>query len=377
MKSKPVIYLDNAASSFPKPGEVAKEVYETIDRVGGSPGRGGHQMALTAGRIMLEGRLAIARLLELSHPERIVFTKNATEGINLALRSLLKKGDSVACSAIEHNAVIRPLAAMKQDGIKIVEAPVNVYGLPDPKNLPGVTALVTTAASNVTGSIADLETIGKACAKKGILFIVDAAQAAGSIPLDLKHVDAIICSGHKGLLGPQGIGFVWFSPTVDPSPMIFGGTGSESVSQKMPDYWPDRFEAGTPNTPGVAGLTASIQWLTKKGVSAVRKKELGLIEMISKRFSSNQAIITYPPFDPAMRASLVCFNVDGRDPSDVADLLDQNGIAVRAGLHCAPEGHKTMGTFPAGAIRVSPGPFTTKKEIKTFFAALDKIIGKR
>ena len=377
MKKREYIYLDNAATSFPKPAAVAKAVARAIDITGGSPGRGGHKMALSASRIIFEGREIIANFFGLTSPERIVFTKNTTEGINLALRSLLKKGDSVATSGLEHNSVVRPVHALGKEGIKTVAAPLDKNGFPDPERLPDVTALIVTAASNVTGAIADLGSIGAACSKRGILFIVDAAQAAGSVPLDVTNVDVLVCAGHKALLGPQGTGFVWFSPKTDPQPFLFGGTGSESASAKMPDYWPDKFEAGTPNTPGVAGLVAGIRYIEKRGIESIRQKEVELVGKIMERFLNDSLITVYPPFELDKRASLVCFNIKGRDPSEVENQLDKAGFALRSGLHCAPAGHRFMGTYPDGAVRVSPGPFTTKKEIDFFFKAINEICGRR
>ena len=377
MKKREYIYLDNAATSFPKPPAVAKAVARAIDITGGSPGRGGHKMALSASRIIFEGRETIANFLGLDTQERIVFTKNATEGINLALRSLLKKGDSVATSGVEHNSVVRPIHALAKEGIKTVAAPLDKNGFPDPERLPNVTALIVTAASNVTGAIANLGAIGAACSRKKILFIVDAAQTAGSVSLDVTYVDALVCTGHKALLGPQGTGFVWFSPKTDPKPFLFGGTGSESASVDMPDYWPDRFEAGTSNTPGVAGLVAGIRYLEKRGMEAIRQKEVSLIGKIMESFLNHPDILVYPPFEPDKRVSLVSFNIKGRDPSEIENLLDKTGFALRSGLHCAPAGHRFMGTYPDGAVRVSIGPYTTKKEINFFLEAIDTICERR
>ncbi len=372
------VYLDNAATSFPKPRAVIKAIQNALENIGGSPGRGGHKMALTASRTLFSARMAIAELLGLKNPERIVFTKNATEGMNIALKGLLREMDNVAISHLEHNSVIRPLKSLEESrGIGALHAPADRYGLPDPARIPDVSALVTTGASNVTGAVADIRSLGKRFGNKKTLLIVDAAQTAGSIPFDTAGVDALICAGHKGLLGPQGTGFVWFAEGVDPIPLIEGGTGSESASDHLPSYWPDRFEAGTPNTPGIAGLKAGVEYIARRGIEAIREKEKVLCAMIIERLANDSSIILYPPFDLSARASLVTFNIKGEDPSEVAEKFSRQGIALRAGLHCAPSAHRFLGTFPEGAVRVSPGPTTTKTDIKSFFTALDSILKNR
>jgi selenocysteine lyase/cysteine desulfurase len=281
----------------------------------------------------------------------------------------------IGTSNVEHNAVIRPLTALSRlRGVTVVSVPCDAVGLPDADALPDdIGLLVTTAASNVTGGIADIPRLAAACRAKGIALVVDAAQAAGSIPLDFSGVAAVAAAGHKGLLGPQGTGFVWFAPGVEPAPYLYGGTGSDSDATAMPDYWPDRFEAGTVNTPGLAGLAAGVAWIIKKGIAAVREQETAFCETILNRMVDDDRIAVYPPFPAAARASLICFNVIGRDPAEVADAFDRRGFAVRAGLHCSPDGHRFIGTFPTGAVRVSPGPLTKAKQVAAFLTALDRI----
>ncbi|VAX19270.1 Cysteine desulfurase [hydrothermal vent metagenome] len=371
---KPPIYLDNASSSFPKPKSVAKAVSDAINLVGANPGRSSHVLGLKASRIVFETREAAALLLKLNSPERIIFTKNATEGINLALKGLLGPGDEVAISSLEHNAVIRPLTVLQDRGVKIVRAPCDANGLPDPGAVPDVKMLVTVGASNVTAALADIKRLGKACKEKNVLLMVDASQTAGCVPFDTSNIDVLACSGHKGLLGPQGTGLVWFAPHVRPETMIEGGSGSDSQSAFMPAYWPDRHEAGTLNTPGLAGLKAALKYLERRTIKAVRQSEVELCRIILDRLRDDARIVVYPPRGAARRAGLVSFNAKGVDPAQLGDRLDRLGIAVRVGLHCAPEAHRFLGTFPDGTVRVSPGVMTRKADIKKFFKALDKAL---
>ncbi len=368
------VYLDNASSSFPKPKAVAKAVADTISLVGANPGRAGHALGLKASRIVFEARIAIAQLLKLPHPERIIFTKNATEGINLGLKGILKRGDKVVISRLEHNAVIRPLTAMSRRGVRVEYAPCDENGLPDPGAIPDAAMLVTVGGSNVTGALADVKALGEACRKKGALLMVDAAQTAGCVPFDVSKIDILACAGHKGLLGPQGTGFVWFAPHVSPGTMIEGGTGSDSESGAMPGFWPDRHEAGTLNTPGIAGLKAAAKYLSKRTIKAVREHEIGLCRAIMERLRNDPRVIVYPPSRPGRRVSLVSFNAKGIDPAELGERLDRYKVACRVGLHCSPEAHKFLGTFPEGTVRISPGAMTTKADIKEFFKALDRAL---
>jgi len=373
----PLIYLDNASSSFPKPKPVARAVSDAINLVGANPGRSGHTLGLRASRIVYETREVAADLLKLESPERIIFTKNATEGINLALQGLLGPGDKVAISRLEHNAVIRPLTVLKERGVIVSRAPCDENGLPDPAAIPDVKMLVTVGASNVTAALADIKRLGDACRKKNVLLMVDASQTAGCVPFDTSNVDILACPGHKGLLGPQGTGFVWFAPHVEPETMIEGGSGSESQSALMPAFWPDRHEAGTLNTPGLAGLKAAMKYLLRRTIKAVRQSEVALCRIILKRLRDDRRIIVYPPRGAGRRAGLVSFNAKDVDPAQLGDRLDRLGIATRVGLHCAPEAHRFLGTFPDGAVRVSVGAMTRKTDIEKFFRALDKALTMR
>jgi cysteine desulfurase family protein len=369
-----VIYLNNAASSFPKPRPVIKAVARAMGSIWANPGRTGGGRALAADRLIYGARVALAGLLGIPSPERLTFTKNATEGINLALKGLLSPGESVAISHLEHNAVTRPLRTLRETGVNVTLAPADGNGLPDPARIPDVKMLVVTGASNVTGAIADLTAIGAACSKRGVLLMVDCAQSAGAIPFDITCVDILIGTGHKALLGPQGVGFAWFREGVTPKPLIEGGTGSESESDIMPSYLPDRLEAGTINMPGIAGLKAGVEYVKDFTIDAIREKEISFLSMIMDALSDEPGVTIYGPSDPAERASLLSFNVAGRDPSEISAALEKRGVAVRAGLHCAPSAHRFSGSFPSGAVRVSPGAMTRRRGVEAFIRILRKTI---
>jgi len=371
---KSVVYLDNASSSFPKPPGVIRAVTRALAKTGANPNRAGHALGRAASRIVFETREALAELLRLPNPERIIFTKNATEGINLALKGLLRRGDRVAISGLEHNAVIRPLTSLRKRGVTVDHAPLTVHGLPDPRRIPDVKLMVTVTGSNVTGALADVEALAAACRKKGVMLMLDTAQTAGAVPTGFGAADIVAGTGHKALFGPQGTGFVWFREGVEPEPMIEGGTGSLSESAVMPPFWPDRHEAGTLNTPGIAGLGAAVRYLMRRGVEDVRAHEVDIMRALLERLRNDERIVTYPPFEPEARASLLLFNVRGMDPAAVGEALDRQGIAARVGLHCAPEAHRFLGTFPAGGVRVSPGPFTTRRGVARFFDALHRVL---
>ncbi len=364
--------LDNAATSFPKPAAVAKAMRMTMERNPGNPGRGGSRMAINAARTVFEARTGVAELLGLPNAERLVFTKNATEGINFALFGLIRPGMRVGRSKVEHNAVVRPLARLGATQDVTLVTVGGADGLPDPSDIPDdLDLLVTTAASNVTGAVADVAGLAAVCRAKGITLVVDAAQAAGAVPLDFSGAHAVAASGHKGLLGPQGTGFVWFASDVDPTPTQFGGTGSESESKEMPGYWPDRFEAGTVNTPGLAGLAAGVAWIKRQGIDAIREQELAHAQTLIEALGNEERVKLSLP--TSGRTAVISFTIDGVDPGQAAVDFDRRGVAVRSGLHCAPDAHRFVGTFPAGTVRVSPGPLTRKRDIERFCRALKKV----
>jgi len=383
MSQKGRLYFDNAATSFPKP----QEVYEAMDRYarehGGSAGRSAHAQAVAGSRLLFDLRLSLAELFG-GNEDRVVLTKNATESVNLALFSLLHEGAVVVHSPLEHNAVMRPLQFLaKTRGIKLIDAPDDFHGRMTPKALESVVgkysvdAVVTLHASNVHGLAHDIAAFGEICRRREILFVVDAAQTGGCMPVDMinMNIDALCLTGHKGLLGPTGIGALLLSDRAAEKimPLIYGGTGSESGKEQMPDFLPDRLEAGTHNTFGASGLLAGLQYLSQRTVADVMKYENELRRHMIDRLRFIVGVTIFG--DDIGPATGVLGFTCPLSPSDMAYLLDsQYGISVRAGLHCAPRAHKTLGTFPQGAVRLAPGPFTPIEAVDEVADAISDIL---
>ncbi|MEK6599301.1 MAG: aminotransferase class V-fold PLP-dependent enzyme [Deltaproteobacteria bacterium] len=372
-----MIYLDNAATSYPKPESVYKRIDHILRHIGGNPGRSGHRMALDASRVIFEARESAARLFNIKDASRIVFTKNATEAINVALKGILKPGDHVVTTSIEHNAVVRPLKRLERDGVKVARVKADKEGWTLPKDIEKAitnkTKLVSVVhASNVFGAVLPVAEIGSVCRKKGIIFMIDAAQTAGAMPIDIEalNVDIFAATGHKSLFGPQGTGFLYVKEGIEPLPLVDGGTAEDDDMLEIPD----KLEAGTMNTPGIGGLGAGIEFLLKEGVEKIRKHEEGLIRQILDGLKGINGISIIGPTDEKKRTCLVSFNIEGKDPSDIDYRLDNEfNIMLRCGLHCAPHAHKTAGTYPSGAARVSPGYFNTSNEIEEFLKAIREI----
>jgi cysteine desulfurase family protein len=379
-----IIYLDNAASSWPKPPQVAKEVYNAIEKYAANPGRGAHRLALEAGRIVYGCRAALAELFHISNPSDIVFTKNATEALNLPLLCYLSEGDHVITSSVEHNSVIRPLEYMQAKGITYSTINADAAGKTDVDEIekeiikhPNTKLLVVSHASNVIGTILPLENACKLAKKYNIKIMVDAAQTAGiiDIPVEPWGIDFLAFPGHKSLMGPQGTGGLYISPEINLPPLFHGGTGGDSESKVMPNIRPDRYEAGTLNTPGLAGLHAGIKFILDTGMSSIREHEAGLTRMIMERLQNINKVHIYGPPINEQRAAVVAFNIQGIESNEVAYMLDKvYNVAVRAGMHCSPIGHRTIGTLEQGVVRVSPGYFNTKEEIDIFVDAVNDIV---
>ena len=371
------VYLDNAATSYPKPESVYKRIDHILRHIGGNPGRSGHRMAMDASRVIFEARESAARLFNIKDASRVAFTKNATEAINIAFKGILRPGDHVVTTSIEHNAVVKPLKRMEGQGVKVTRVTTDKDGRVSPVEIENAitkhTKLVSVVhASNVFGTVMPVAEIGKICRKKNILFMVDAAQTAGAMPIDVEtfNVDILAATGHKSLFGPQGTGLVYVKQGVEPAPLIDGGTGEDDELIEIPD----RLEAGTMNTPGIGGLGAGIEFLLKERVEKIRQYEEELIRQILEGLSDIKGIEIIGPSDEKNRTHLVSFNIEGKDPSDIGYRLDNEfGIMTRCGLHCAPYAHKTAGTYPHGAVRVSPGYFNTQKEIEEFLKAIREI----
>ncbi len=369
------MYLDNAATSFPKPPEVVAAINRFLTEFGGNPGRSAHRLAIEAAREMLEARESIARLFNLSDPLRVVFCSNATEAINLALHGLLRPADHVITSTMEHNAVMRPLRVLGRRGVSVTAIRCSPEGLLDPDDVkraikPSTKLIVLNHASNVSGTILPIEQIGKLARERGLLFLVDAAQTAGVLPVDMKEacIDLLAFTGHKSLYGPPGTGGLVLGERVDPAeltPLKQGGTGSRSESEEQPLFLPDRFESGTLNACGIAGLRAGVQAVLSRGVEQIRRQELKLTELLLQKLSSIPGLTIYGPSSLGQRTAVCAFTLRGVPVERLAERLDkQYGILCRAGLHCAPQAHRTLGTFPHGTVRFSLGMFTTEEQIE-------------
>ncbi len=377
------LYFDNAATTRRKPPAVYKAVADFAENLGVSNGRGAYRLGVEANALVFEARQALAQLLGIPRSDRLVFTKNATEAVNAALKGFLKSGDHVVVSGLEHNAVVRPLNRLKAErGIEWTSVTASESGRMNPYDfeaaiLPKTKLVCLAHASNVLGTLAPAEEVGEICRRKGVAFLLDAAQTAGSVPIDVKklNVDFLCVTGHKGLMGPTGTGALAVSPRFDPASLIEGGTGSNSDLEEQPGFWPDKFEAGTQNLWGLAGLRASAQFLLKQGVEAVRKKEEALTARFLEGIAGIPGLRAYGlPVGSKDRVAVVSLNLEGRDPAEVAYALDENwGVMVRAGLHCAPLAHKTLGTFPQGTVRFSFGYYNTESEIDKAVRALREV----
>ena len=378
------IYLDNAATSFPKPEPVYLAVMAAMREIGASPGRGGYGLALEASRLLMTVRETVAAFVKAPDPSRVIFTHNATAALNQALLGVLAAGDHVVTSSMEHNSLLRPLRLLEKSGVTFTMVMADAQGLIDPEAIrsairPTTRMIALSHISNVTGGIQPIVEIAAIAREAGCLLLVDAAQSAGMIPITMAEtgIDLLVAPGHKGLMGPQGTGFLALSSRVAIRPLLAGGTGSSSDSDQQPATFPEGFEAGTHNLPGIAGLGAGIAFLEKTGVQAVGDHEQALSRHVRDRLAGMSGVRIYGPDDPALRSGVLSLTVEGRDPSELAFILDQShGIAVRAGLHCAPYAHRTIGTYPAGTVRISPGWFSTMQEMDCFCEALIAILKK-
>ncbi len=376
------IYLDNAATSFPKPSQVTEAVERTLRLNAANPGRGGHQLSLEAGRMVMECRESVARFFGIEDASRIAFTANATEAINLGLFGALNSGDRVVTTSMEHNAVVRPLRALSDQGVDVVRVAADTLGLVDPAAIrqactPGTRLVIINHCSNVTGTLQAIEDIGPWCRDQGIIFMVDAAQSAGVFPIDVEAmaIDLLAVPGHKSLLGPTGTGFLYVRKGLELKPLLYGGTGNFSQSETQPLEMPERLESGTLNTIGLAGLMAGVEFLENLGLDHVRAHEQELLHQLISGLGEIDRVTLYGPLGSARHGGALSFNVNDVDPSMLGFRLDREyGICCRVGLHCAPAAHGTIGTLPEGTIRLSPGYFNTAEDIEQTLIAIRAII---
>ncbi len=383
-----MIYFDNAATSWPKPPGVAEAMVRFLNQVGANPGRAAHRRAVESGRIVYEAREVVAELFGGPDPLRVVFSKNVTEALNLALRGLLRPGYHVVTSSLEHNAVMRPLRAC--EGLEVTVVACSPQGGLDPAAVeaairPHTRLVALNHASNVVGTLLPVAEVGRRLRRRAEarlpapLLLVDAAQTGGAYPIDVEAngIDLLAFTGHKSLGGPMGTGGLIVGRRVDETemaPLIRGGTGSRSEQEVQPDFMPDMYESGTPNVVGLAGLRAGLDWVLARGVEAIRAHELALTQRLIDGLRNIPGVTVYGPLDPELQTATVSFNVAGMTPSEMGLRLDDEyGIMCRVGLHCAPAAHKTIGTFPDGTVRFGLSAFNRLDEVKAALAAVGEL----
>ncbi len=380
-RSNTLIYLDNAATSWPKPRSVTRAVTDALFNYGANPGRSGHSLSLKAAGAVFSARETVCGFLDMDNAENIVFTAGCTHAVNLALRSVIKKGDHIIMSSLEHNATARPVHAMYEEGLIIYD--IAVAGSDDDSIVeafealirPDTSMIVCTHGSNVTGRLMPIQRISELCRRRSIMLLVDAAQTAGVVNISMKKIaPTFLClAGHKGLYGPAGIGVLAIGqipPGRRLRPLMHGGTGSSSASLASPDFLPDMLESGTLNTPGIMGLEAGIRFVASYTPDKIQKNELRLCQMLTEGLSQyeNISIIS------CGQLPLVSFVVNGKPSEETAAQLDSFGVCARGGLHCAPLAHRQAGTLTTGAVRLCPSIHTTNEEIAEVLKFIKKIM---
>ena len=377
-----MIYFDNGATTFPKPRAVVNAVDRTMRYYGANPGRSGHNMSLKASEIMYDCRKNAAKLFNADSPEKIIFASNCTAALNYVIKGILKEGDHAVISSLEHNAVLRPLENLKDNG---VEYSIADYSPDDEETInnfrnaikPNTKLVICTHASNVFGVRLPVERIAALCRIHGVLFCVDAAQTAGVVPISLKDscIDYLCTAGHKGLYGPMGTGILVINSETLPESLIQGGTGSFSSDRKQPAILPDRYESGTPNLPGIAGLNEGIKFVMKKTERGIERQETRLAVRLYNKLKNIPGVVLYTDSPEAHRCvPVVSFNIEGLDSEETAEILDKRfNIAVRAGLHCAPLAHEFFGTNNIGTVRAVLSVFSTCEQVDYFASSIRTI----
>jgi len=389
---KDKIYLDNAATTYPKPKEMADAVYRYMTQAGVNINRGCYNDAYEMEDLVVETRQMLFHLFDgfgdvRKNCRNVIFTKNVTESLNFVIKGFLKKGDHVLVSSMEHNAVMRPIVQLEKEGISFTRIPCDKEGnlcidKLDECKKENTKAVIMTHASNVCGTVMPLKKVGEFCHREGIKFVVDSAQSAGVLPVSMRemNIDALCFTGHKGLLGPQGIGGFLLTEEMASliTPLIVGGTGSISHTEEIPDFMPDRFESGTMNLPGIVGLHESLQWLSKKGIASVYDHEMQLTERFIKGLLPMEERGDIRLVGKRIcegRTGVVSIQAINQDQSQIAYMLDDTyGIMTRVGLHCAPSAHQTLGTYPEGTVRFSFGIWNTTEDVDKALTALEALV---
>ncbi len=373
-----MIYLDNGATSFPKPAGMLRVMVECMRDYCGNPGRSGHSMSMRTGEEIYKARKELGKLFHINDCSRIVFTSNTTDALNLGIKGVLESGDHVITTSMEHNSVIRPLVALEQSGVETTIVRCNEDGTLNPERLKkeireNTKMIVCTHSSNLTGTIMPIKEIGMIAKDRNLLLLVDAAQSAGVLPIDVNemNIDLLALPGHKGLLGPMGTGMLYIREDVKIKPLKEGGTGTNSKELLPFIEFPESFETGTVNAPGIIGLGYSSRYISKFGIENVRAYEEDLIEILDEGLLNMSTVTVYGPWDCRKKTGIVAFNLKNYGCEEVCDRLNtEYGISSRGGYHCAALAHKTIGTYDTGAVRLSVGPFNTRKEMNLAIEAI-------
>ena len=376
-----MIYLDNAATTRVKPKEVVEAVAEALTTLGNAE-RGTHSASLGASRTVFSTRMKLAKFFNAEGPSNIVFTMNATESLNIAIKGILEKDDAVITTCLEHNSVLRPLYQLRDGGVELSFVSADKLGRPNYEEFeslikPNTKAIISTAGSNLTGNLVDIKRVGEIAKKHGLIFVVDASQVAGVFPIDVKalNIDILCFTGHKGLLGPQGTGGLYVRDGVEVKPYLSGGTGVQTYNEHQPAEMPTRLEAGTLNGHGLAGLDAAIDYINEYGMQTIHDKEMSLMWRFYNGVKEIEGVKIYGDFDVKDRCPIVSINLSDYESGAVSDeLANRFEIATRPGGHCAPLMHKALGTVDQGAVRFSFSHFNTKEEVDTAINAVRMLI---
>ncbi len=376
-----MIYLDNAATTYPKPEKVYDSIMDCMKNYCANPGRAGHKLAMRAAREIYDARENIAKLFNIDNPMNVIFTNNATDSLNLAIKGVVKSGDHIITTSMEHNSVIRPIKSLENHGVENTIVQCDKEGFLNIEDLkkaikPNTKLIVTTHASNVVGTLIDIKAVGEVAKEHNLLYLVDASQTAGVYDINVSdfNVDMIAAPGHKCLLGPQGTGILYIREGLNVNILKEGGTGSKSEDLFQPDLVPDKYEAGTHNTPGIVGLNEGVKFVLEKGIDNIRIHEEELCEYMLNKLEAVPNIIVYGTKDSKKRAAVIAINIGNMDSGEITFLLDsQYQIATRSGIHCSPLAHQTLGTLEQGVVRFSLGYFNTKSDIDEAIRALIEI----